>query len=231
VSGLAATALEVAAAWLLDPAEPKPEPGHVAAGSRPVIAVFGLARECGATVVARALAAELAVRDAARAAAVGCEGQAAGVALATPAAGRLARALADVPGASPRALGRLCLVAGADPLALADCARHYAPLVLDAGSSAVGGRHAAVADAVLLVAPPAAEPALAAVAVACLARVGRPALVVLNGPAGGGWSERADLALPRSRLGAQLALSGREPRGELGRAVARLADLVAGGAT
>ena len=78
------------------------------------------------------------------------------------AASRLARALADVPGASTRALGRLCLVGGADPLALADCARHHAPLVLDAGSEALGGSPAALADASVLVVSRASEPALAA---------------------------------------------------------------------
>ena len=69
----------------------------------------------------------------------------------------------------------------------------------------------------------ASEPALAAVAAECIARVGPAPLIVLNGGRGG---EHAALALPRSRMGAQLALGGREPRGELGRAVERLADLV-----
>ena len=188
-----------------------------------MVAVFGLTRGCGATVVARALAAELGARDPGAAAAVTCEAPATGVALATPAAGRLARALADVPGAATRALGRLCLVGGADPPALAECARHHAPLVLDAGSEALGGSPAALADASVLVVSPASEPALAAVAAGCIARVGPDPLVVLNGGRGGG---HAALTLPRSRMGAQLALGGREPRGELGRAVARLADLV-----
>ncbi|HEU0023314.1 MAG TPA: hypothetical protein VFQ12_01695, partial [Thermoleophilaceae bacterium] len=84
---------------------------------------------------------------------------ASGVALATPAAMRLARSLADVPGAATRAVGHLCLVGGADELALADCARHFAPLVLDAGSGALGGRPAALADAAILVAGHASEPA------------------------------------------------------------------------
>jgi hypothetical protein len=34
------------------------------------------------------------------------------------------------------------------------------------------------------------------------------------------------LALPNSSLGARLALGGREARGELGRAIAELADLL-----
>jgi hypothetical protein len=36
------------------------------------------------------------------------------------------------------------------------------------------------------------------------------------------------LALPNSTLGAQLALGGREARGDLGRAIAELADLCEG---
>ena len=41
------------------------------------------------------------------------------------------------------------------------------------------------------------------------------------------WEGRCALRLPETRMGAQLAFAGREARGELGRAVARLADLVA----
>jgi len=37
------------------------------------------------------------------------------------------------------------------------------------------------------------------------------------------WEGRAAAELPESRMGAQLALAGREPRGRLGRAVAELA--------
>jgi hypothetical protein len=224
--GLAAMALTAAGAFLLEPPERETAGLALAAGPRVVVAVFGLSRGCGSTVVARALAAELAARDAAGAAAVGCEVRAPGIALATQAAMRLARSLADVPGAATRAVGRLCLVCGADELALADCARHFAPLVLDAGAEALGGRQAAIADRAILVAPATAEPALAAVAAACLARVGPDPIVIVNGPADSGWSRRAALALPRSRMGAQLALGGREPRGELGLAVERLADLL-----
>ena len=224
--GLAGAALSAAGSWLLEPADPEPVTTARAAGPRPVIAVFGLAPGCGSTVVARALAAELGARDPAGAAAVSCDLPGSGMAVATPAATRLARSLADVPRAATRAVGRLCLVAGADALALADCARHFAPLVLDAGSAALGGRSAALADCMVLVASGATEPALAPVAAACLARVGPEPLLVLNGPETGRWSGRAAVTLPRSRMGAQLALGGREPRGELGRAVARLADLV-----
>jgi hypothetical protein len=228
-----AAALAAAGAWLLEPAEPaRAETLPAPAALRPVVAVFGLARGCGATVVARALAAELARRDAVGAAAVHCNSKASGIPLATPAATRLARALADLPGADARAVGRLCLIGGADGALLADGARHVAPLVLDAGATAVGGVPAALADEVIVVATPSTEPALAAVAADCLGRVDREPIVVLNrapsSPGSSaeptGWAERAAHVLPDSRMGAQLAVGGREPRGALGRAIAELAD-------
>ena len=241
--GLVSTALAAAGAWLVEPAAPAPEPVVAAPSApRPVIAVFGLARGCGATVVARALAAELAGREADGAAAVHCETRAAGIPLATPAAGRLARDLAEVPGTDTRAVGRLCLVATAAQAALVDTARHLAPLVLDAGSTALGGAPAALADRVVLVATPAVEPALASVAAECLIRLGHAPLIALNraaspglgeredprsreDAAASGWQSRGVLRLPDSRMGAQLAMGGREARGELGRAVGHLADL------
>jgi hypothetical protein len=183
--------------------------------------VFGLARGCGATVVARALAAELATRDVAGAAAVHCEARAAGIPLATHAAARLARHLADVAGAETRAVGRLCLVGGADAGALADTARHVAPLVLDAGTASLGGVPAALADQVVVVSGPSTEPALGLVAADCLARLGHDPIVVRNRARE---PSPADHVLPDARMGAQLALGGREPRGELGRAIAELAD-------
>jgi hypothetical protein len=189
---------------------------------RPVVCVFGLARGCGATVVARALAAELAVRDPTGAAAVACDARPAGIPLATHAATRLALALEDVPGAAPRPLGRLCLVDGADPLRLADTARHHAPLVIDAGSAALGGAPAAVADVTIVVTKLTLEPSLARVGADCIARVGPAPIVVVNRTP---HDQSGALALPNSALGARLALGGREARGELGRSVANLADL------
>jgi hypothetical protein len=232
--GLVAGAIAAAGSFLLEPAAPGPESASPTPPRlRPVIAVFGLARGCGGTVVSRALAAELAGRDVEGVAAVHCEARAAGIPLATHAATRLARALAEVPGADTRAVGRLCLVAGAERAALADSARHHAPLVLDAGSTTLGGAPAALADRVVVVATASIEPALAAVAAGCLGRVGHEPLVVLNRTRTGdsadglppGWSTRPAHRLPESRMGAQLALGGREARGELGRAVAGLADL------
>jgi hypothetical protein len=233
--GPLATALAAAGAWLLEPAEPARGPALSGpALPRPVIAVFGLARGCGSTVVARALAAELASRDAHGAAAVHCEARAAGIPLATQPASRLARQLAEVPGADTRAVGRLCLVGGAEPGVLADTARHVAPLVLDAGTTALGGVPAAVADQVIVVGGPATEPALAGVAADCLARLGPEPIVVRNrarddrfgddAEIATAWAARAAVSLPDSRMGAQLALGGREPRGELGRAIAELAE-------
>jgi hypothetical protein len=237
-------ALATAGAWLVEPVEasaPSPESAaRSPARPRTVIAVFGLARGCGATVVSRAVAAELAARDPTGTAAVACEARASAVPLATQAASRLARALEDLPGAATKAVGRLCLVEGADHVALAESSRHLAPLVLDAGSVSVGGVPAAVADVTLLVATPTVEPALARAAAGCLVRMRAEAIVVFNrsrpapafsigeaedSDAGAADSEtEAVLRLPDSRVGAQLALGGREARGDLGRAIAALAD-------
>ena len=217
--------------WLLEPAAPDaPSPVGILA-QRPVIAVFGLSRGCGATVVARALAAELAARDSAGAAAVSCEARGSAVSLATPAATRLARSLADVPGAATRAVGRLprrrgrrAGAGGLRPALRAAGARR--------GLGALGGRPAALADRCCSWlrrrrsrrSPPSRR--------RVCARVGPEPFVVVNGGGGhGAWRERAVVTLPRSRMGAQLALGGREPRGELGRAVERLADLVEGDAS
>jgi hypothetical protein len=225
---LVAGVLATAGAWLVEPAEPAPEvPGRAPARPRAVVAVFGLAAGCGATVVARALAAELAARDASGTAAVACDARTAGIPLATQAASRLARALEDLPGAATRAVGRLCLIEGADQLMLTESSRQVAPLVLDAGSASLGGAPASLADRTVLVATRAVEPALARVAAECLARVGAESIVVLNRvrPDRDIASAASDfLSLPDSRLGARFALGGREARGELGRAIARLAD-------
>jgi hypothetical protein len=187
------------------------------------VCVFGLARGCGATVVARALAAELAVRDPSGSAAVSCEARPGGIPLATHAATRLARVLEDVPGSFPRAVGRLCLVGGADPLRLSDTARNHAPLVIDAGSDALGGAPASVADRTIIVTKQDIEPALARVGAECVARVGPPPIVLLNRAP---HDQPGAFALPNSPMGARLALGGREARGDLGRAVAELADLL-----
>jgi hypothetical protein len=217
----AAAALE---SFFLEPVAPPPASDAVEPLElRPVVCVFGLARGCGATVVARALAADLAVRDPSGAAAVSCQARQGGIPLSTRPAARLARLLEDVPGAAPRAVGRLCLVGGADPVRLADTARHHAPLVIDAGSDALGGAPASIADHTIIVTTPATPPALARVGAECVARAGPPPIVVLNRAP---HDQPGLFALPNSPMGARLALGGREPRGELGRAVGELADLL-----
>lgn len=224
--------LSAAVNWLVEPADPAevtPLVGPAPASERPVIAVVGLGPRCGATTVARGLAIELAGRDVGGACAVTAAGPGAGsVPIGSPAAGRLARTLAPVAGGSIRACGRLCLVRCADRAALAGAVLYLAPLVLDVDDGEEASAASAVADRVLLVAGPQTEPALAAVAAQSLSRVGPAPLVVVNRSGGGGpWAERDALPLPDARLGAQLAQAGRDPRGELGRALANVADRLA----
>jgi hypothetical protein len=249
-NGMLSAALDAARDFLLDPVEPADTSLAAVPGRRAVVSVFGLARGCGSTMVSRALAAELAVRDPCGASVVGCEAKASSIPLATHEASRLARALDAIPG-RPKAVGRLCLVAGADPATLAEAVRGLSPLVIDAGSTLLGGVPACVADRTVLVTTPAMEPALARVAAECVARVGPEPILVVNrageasaqaagegsaqavgqGNAVGrgsaqapGAMEWSPLRLPESRVGAHLALGGREARGELGRAISALAD-------
>jgi hypothetical protein len=221
--GFVASAAAALESFFLEPVAPPASEGAAPLELRPVVAVFGIAPGCGATVVARALAAELALRDPGGAAAVACEAPPSAIPLATRAAAGLARALEDVPASFPRAVGRLCLVGGADPLRLAETARHHAPLVIDAGADALGGASAAVADRTVIVTTHAIEPALARVAAECVARVGANPVVVLNRAP---HDQPGLFALPSSPMGARLALGGREARGPLGRAIGELADLL-----
>jgi hypothetical protein len=222
--GFLASAAAAVESFFLEPVAPPPAADSAEPpDQRPVVCVFGLARGCGVTSVARALAAELAVRDRAGTAAVCCDDRPGGIPLATRAATRLAHLLEDVPSAEPRPMGRLCLVGGADPLPLSDTARHHAPLVIDAGSAALGGAPASVADRTVIVTTPAIEPALAQVGAECVARAGPTPIVVLNRAP---QDQRGTLALPSSPMGARLALGGREARGALGGAIADLADLI-----
>ena len=80
-----------------------------------------------------------------------------------------------------------------------------------------------MADRAVIVTSRDVEPALARVAADCIARVGPPPVVVLNRAP---HDQPGLFALPNSPLGARLALGGREARGELGRAIAELADLL-----
>ena len=227
------SALEAVAGWLLEPAEPRasaPEPA--ALQQRPVVAVTGLHRACGVTTVARALGAELALRDPASACAVTSASGGGGLPLGLPAAARLARALGPVGAGRTRTCGRLCLVRGADPLELRDAVRFLAPLVLDVEDPAEAAAAAALADTAVLVSRPDAVPALARVVAETLAAVGPSPVIVLNrgGRASEEWSAHThDVALPDARAAAHLAEAGRGARGELGRAVGLLADVLGRG--
>lgn len=231
--GALAGVLSAAADWLVEPAgrEEICEAVAAAVHERPVIAVVGLTPRCGTTTVARAIGVELAARDPCGACAVTGGVDRSALPLGVPAAGRLARTLAPFAGGATRACGRLCLVQCADRAALAGAILYLAPLVLDVGDPQEAPAAASLADCVLIVADPNAEPALAAVVAQSLGRVGPEPLVVLNRARGGEespWTGRGAIELPESRMGAQLALAGREPRGEMGRAVIQLADRIGG---
>ena len=73
------------------------------------------------------------------------------------------------------------------------------------------------------------EPALADLVSESLSRVGPEPVIAWS--RGDDRGERTVVHLPDARMGARLALAGREPRGELGRAVRRLAELCGGGST
>ena len=225
--GVVASAVAAAADWLIEPAAPADaDPSPAPLEARPVVAVVGLSSRCGASTVARALGAELAARDPCGACAVTSPATGASVPLGLPSAARLTRTLAPLFAGRARACGRLCLVEAPDKPRLADAVRYLAPLVLDVDDAGEAPAAVTLADHVLLVGVPATEPALATVLGASLARVGPEPLPVLNraGAEAGRWEGRAEARLPESRMGAQLALSGREPRGRLGRAIAGLAD-------
>jgi hypothetical protein len=115
---------------------------------------------------------------------------------------------------------------GHDPAGLCDATRYAAPLVIDVGDPAQASAAATLADAVVLVASPTTEPALAAVVSESLSRVGPAPVVVIN-RSDGAMSERAPRAvhLPEARMGAWLTLMGHEPRGDLGRSLGQLANL------
>ena len=230
--GPVASAVAAAVDWLIEPAEPAvPErlgvPVVERLEERPVVAVVGLRARCGATTVARALAAEMGARDPGGVAAVTAARSAGGgIPLGLPAAGRLARTLAPVSGGTSRACGRLCLVPDADRARLADATRYLAPLVFDVDDPAEAPAAASLAGAVVVVGTPEVEPSLAAVVAESLAHGGPEPVVALNrtAPDGNGWGDVVSVELPEARMAAHFALAGREPRGEFGRAVADLAD-------
>lgn len=225
--------MSAVAGLVIDPVTPATDAREGwARQDRPVVAVVGLSRRSGVTMVARALGAELALRDpdgASIVTAASASGR--GIPLGTPAAGRLARAVARAVPNRARATGRICLceVATADVGRLTRAVRDVAPLVIDVADPADAATAVSLADAALLVGVPSTEPALATVLSAALARVGPEPIVVLNRDLEGAacWKGYVAVRLPEARLGAQLAMTGREPLGALGRGIAGLADGIA----
>ena len=223
--------LRRAGEWLVEP-DTEASPTRIGAlavvppQSYPLVGVVGLARRCGATTVARALAAELASRHGG-AAVVASPGRPAVVALGSSApAARLAEALEQLD--ERRAAGRLCLAACADAGVLAAATREVAPAVMEVEPGSAARDAARVLDRIVLVASPKLEPALAAAVAETVAAVAKPPAIVVNRACDyGPWLVHADVLVPDSRVGARLALAGREPRGWRGRAVDQLADLCA----
>jgi hypothetical protein len=222
--GFVAAAAARAEAWLFEPAAPRAERSKRPAPPRPVVAVVGLGRRCGSTTIARALAVELGRRDPVGVAVVSAESLASGATLATVPARRLARSLAGA-GCETRAVGRLAQVA-ADDAGLRDVAdERPAPVVLDVSHGTPPEPALALADRAVIVASPDVETSLVEVSAAALARDGRPPpLVVLNRIVDDDWTGVPAIAARESRVGARLALAGRDPLGPLAAAVAGLAD-------
>ena len=240
-----------AAAWLVAPpaaAEPSPwdppgQPGAPARGARPpaggqpganlggsaldpprpLVAVLGLGPRAGASTVARAVAVRLAAFDPGRAAVLHTADPPRG-APATADASRLARALAAGGHDRPRAAGRLCVVAAAEPLARLAAPRP-APVVADLAHGEPADGPVALADHVVVVAGVDAEPALVAAVAVSLRETGVSASTVLNRVSGDPPSDLAHaLVVPESRLAAQLTLACREPRGPLAQVAGELAE-------
>jgi hypothetical protein len=224
--GLVALVAARAERWLLEPVPTRPRALDPPPDTRPVIAVIGLGPGCGASTIARALAIELARRDRGGAAIVSAASRGPAPALATAPARRLARAL---PPEIAWAAGRLCLLDDSDPALRELATSRPAPLVLDVPHGCAPEAPFALADAAVLVATPAVEPALADVIAASLTRDGAAPAIVLNRAADlGAWSNRGALEIPEARLGARLALAGRDPTPGIARAIACLADALVG---
>jgi hypothetical protein len=226
-AGFVAAAAARAAAWVLEPGPERPAAPARACPQRLVVAVVGLGRGCGATTVARALAAELGARDPDGAAVIGGRVRPGPPVLALAQARRLSRALAAA-GDESMAIGRLSAI-DADAAGLRHAARErVSPVVIDVPHGTAPESAAALADVVVLVSSATVEPTLAEVVRSSLARAGRDPLVVRNRHAGiGDVPGRWDVVLPEARVGARLALAGREPRGSLADPIAELAELCA----
>jgi hypothetical protein len=213
--------------WLLEPAPPRPRAAEPVPEARPVVAVVGLGPRCGTTTVARALAIELARRDRSGAALVSARARGPAPALATAAARRLARAL---PSEVASATGRLCLLDPDDPSLRELAHSRPAPLVLDVEHGRPPQAPVALADFAVLVAGPAVEPSLADLVAGSLAGEGAPPPpIVLNRALDlAPWRHRDVLIVAEARLGARLALAGRDPTPGLARPLAMLADQLIG---
>lgn len=222
--GLVAAALARAEAWLLEPPRAA-SVGLAPPPARPVVVVRGLARGCGTSAVARALAVSLARSDPGGTAVVVGGPRGTGPRIGAQAAVRIARVLAGAGCESARASGRVCLVGEGDPLGVAvGCSD--APVVIDVAHPSPPAEGLGHGDVVVLVASPAVEAALADAVEASLAAAGHVVEVVVNrvepddaSPA------RADrLLIGESRLAAQLALACRDARGPFATPIAELAE-------
>jgi hypothetical protein len=224
--GFFAIAVSRAERWLLEPPPPRPHAAEPAPDVRPVVAVVGLGPGCGATTIARALAVELARRDRSGAAIASARVRGPAPALATAAARRLARGL---PREVATAAGRLCLLDPDDPAVRELAHSRPAPLVLDVEHGTPPQGPVALADHVVLVAGVEVEPSLADVVAESLARDGVPPPIVVNRAVDPGqWGRRGALVVGEARLGARLALAGRDPTPGLARPIGELADQLVG---
>jgi hypothetical protein len=223
-----AAALARAEAWLLEPPAPYAPLPPVEPPARPVVAVRGLARGCGASTVARALAATLARDDPAGAAVLVGGPAGAGPRIAAPAALRLARSLTDGGCEGVRASGRVCLVSDGELVPTVPDAR-ACPVVFDVAHASPPAEGLGRADLAVLVASPAVEHALTVAVETSLGAAGHRVEVVVNRvdpgepPPTAGTLGRP-LAIGESRLAAQLALACREARGPFAGPIAELAD-------
>ena len=220
--GIVAEVLARAEAWLLEPPQAQSVARPIVLPPRPVVAVVGLRPRCGATTLARALAARLAASDPVGAAVVAGSAELPPFAPPLRAASRLAVQM----GSGARPAGRLCVTDARDFGALASLWRGVAALVLDVPRDVAPRGPASVANLTVVVAPGDGEPALAELAARSLARGERRPLIVVSRPDGPErWEGRAVLALPHSLSAARLAAAGWAPRGAFGAAVAELGEL------
>jgi uncharacterized protein (DUF3820 family) len=226
VGSLFAAALARAQGFLLAPAaETSAAPAgeftlHPSAVARPLrVAVIGLTRRSGATLVACGLAHALAVAGVRESHLLTLAGEG---------PDRAARAAAVTRWELPPALREPAEVAEYGET-VGRLAGGPAALVWDfsAADSGLAGAAIRASDCAVAVASGSAEPALAALVCSMLAeRVGDVLLVANRVLDPDRWRGRCLAALPESRLGAFTAARGRMPGGELGLALRRLAAAV-----